>query len=103
MIQKVTRALQSSAKSSIRIDGQGVLSLQFLTMSPNPRGGAPISSIVEFRVSSYVAMLFILLITRIVYAHSGRCVVYNKISYQVKISDQTEVKSTIPTVFPKPP
>ncbi|EJD05934.1 Rad1-domain-containing protein [Fomitiporia mediterranea MF3/22] len=47
-IIKTLRALQSSSKTSLRIDGEGVLSLQYLSTSPNPNTGAPVDSIVDY-------------------------------------------------------
>ncbi|KAL5529131.1 hypothetical protein ACEPAG_5105 [Sanghuangporus baumii] len=47
-IIKTLRALQSSAKTSLRIDREGVLSLQYLSTSPNSKNGTPIDSIVDF-------------------------------------------------------
>ena len=43
------RALQSSTKTSLRIDDEGLLSLQFLVPVPKPRGGQS-DSFIEFRV-----------------------------------------------------
>lgn len=56
-IARTLRALQSSTKTSLRIDDEGLLSLQFLMPSPpKPRGGPgtdePSSAFIEFRVSA---------------------------------------------------
>lgn len=48
-INRTLKALQSSAKTSLRIDAEGVLSLQFLSYSTSPKGGAPVSSIIDFK------------------------------------------------------
>lgn len=50
LIAKSMKALQNSNKASIRIDREGILSLQFLTTTRNPKG-APVNTIVEFNVS----------------------------------------------------
>ncbi|KAI0042109.1 Rad1-domain-containing protein [Auriscalpium vulgare] len=47
-ISKALKALGSSAKTSLRIDEDGLLSLQFLMPSPKPRGGTS-QAFVEFR------------------------------------------------------
>lgn len=44
------RALQNSKKTSLRMDDEGLLSLQFLVPVPKPRGGQS-DSFIEFRVS----------------------------------------------------
>lgn len=49
-ISRALRALQSSMKTSLRIDDEGLLSLQFLMPSPKPRGGSS-EAFIEFRVS----------------------------------------------------
>jgi len=48
-ISRTLKALQASAKTSLRIDEEGLLSLQFLTPSHSPRGGGIVNSIVEFK------------------------------------------------------
>ncbi|KAL6308005.1 Rad1/Rec1/Rad17 [Sparassis latifolia] len=52
-ISKTLRALQSSSKTSLRINEEGLLSLQFLMPSPKSRagGGGGASAFIEFRVS----------------------------------------------------
>ena len=40
-ISKALRALTSSAKTSLRIDEDGLLSFQFLMPAPKPKGNAP--------------------------------------------------------------
>ena len=53
-ISRALRALQSSTKTSLRIDEEGLLSLQFLMPSPKARavdGGA--DAFIEFRVSRH--------------------------------------------------
>lgn len=52
-ISRTLRALQSSTKTSLRIDEEGLLSLQFLMPSPKPKGaaGATSDAFIEFRVS----------------------------------------------------
>lgn len=47
-ISRTLRALQSSTKTSLRIDEEGLLSLQFLMPSPKPRGEAS-DAFIEFR------------------------------------------------------
>ncbi|KAA1477107.1 Rad1-domain-containing protein [Dentipellis sp. KUC8613] len=47
-IARTLRALQSSTKTSLRIDEEGLLSLQFLMPSPKPRGGMS-EAFIEFR------------------------------------------------------
>ena len=54
-IARTARALQSSTKTSLRIDAEGLLSLQFLMPSPKPRGGTS-DAFVEFRVSLAVSI-----------------------------------------------
>jgi cell cycle checkpoint protein len=52
-ILRTLRALQSSTKTSLRIDEDGLLSLQFLMPSPKPKhvpGGSK-DAFIEFRVS----------------------------------------------------
>lgn len=49
-IQKAARALQNSTKTSLRIDDDGLLSLQFLMPSPRVRPGKSANAFVEFRV-----------------------------------------------------
>ncbi|KAH8834046.1 Rad1/Rec1/Rad17 [Flagelloscypha sp. PMI_526] len=47
-IARASRALQSSTKASLRIDHEGMLSMQLLMSSPKP-GGAIADSFIEFR------------------------------------------------------
>ncbi|EGN96243.1 hypothetical protein SERLA73DRAFT_185884 [Serpula lacrymans var. lacrymans S7.3] len=47
-ISRTLRALQSSTKTSLRIEEEGLLSLQFLVPVPKPRGGLS-NSFIEFR------------------------------------------------------
>lgn len=49
-ITKAFKALQSSTKTSLRIDDQGTLSLQFLMPSPKPRPAGGSDAFLEFRV-----------------------------------------------------
>ena len=60
-ISRTLRALQSSTKTSLRIDDEGLLSLQFLMPSPKPRGGGgdggSSEAFIEFRVSFAVLIL----------------------------------------------
>ncbi|TFK27431.1 Rad1-domain-containing protein, partial [Coprinopsis marcescibilis] len=51
-ILKTLRSLSSSTKTSLRIDEDGLLSLQFLMPSPKPRE-QPTDAFIEFRVSLY--------------------------------------------------
>lgn len=48
-ISRTLKALQGSTKTSLRIDDEGLLSLQFLMPSPKPRGGI-VEAFIEFRV-----------------------------------------------------
>ncbi|KAI0345214.1 Rad1-domain-containing protein [Trametopsis cervina] len=48
-VQKALRALQNSTKTSLRIDEDGLLSLQFLMPSPRARPGKAANAFVEFR------------------------------------------------------
>ncbi|RDB24017.1 Cell cycle checkpoint protein RAD1 [Hypsizygus marmoreus] len=50
-ISRALRALQSSTKTSLRIDEEGLLSLQFLMPSPKPKGagGTSTDAFIEFR------------------------------------------------------
>ena len=48
-MSRALRALQSSTKTSLRIDDEGLLSLQFLMPTPKPRGGTS-DAFIEFRV-----------------------------------------------------
>ncbi|KAI0818882.1 Rad1/Rec1/Rad17 [Irpex lacteus] len=48
-LQKTVRALQTSMKTSLRIDHDGLLSLQFLMPTPKARPGKPSNAFVEFR------------------------------------------------------
>ncbi|KLO18535.1 Rad1-domain-containing protein [Schizopora paradoxa] len=50
-ITKTLKALQNSSKTSLRIDENGLLSLQFLSSSVSPRGGA-VDSILDFKFLS---------------------------------------------------
>ena len=51
-ILKTMRALQSSTKTSLRMDEEGLLGLQFLMPSPRPRGSAHSGTdgFIEYRV-----------------------------------------------------
>lgn len=49
-ITHTIRALQSSTKTSLRIEAEGLLSLQFLVPVPKARGGGTSDSFIEFRV-----------------------------------------------------
>ncbi|KAF9228751.1 Rad1-domain-containing protein [Gyrodon lividus] len=48
-ISRTSRALQSSTKTSLRIEEEGLLSLQFLVPVPVARGGGTSGSFIEFR------------------------------------------------------
>lgn len=48
-ISRTLRALQNSTKTSLRLEQEGLLSLQFLVPVPRPRGGMS-DSFIEFRV-----------------------------------------------------
>ncbi|GJF00585.1 Rad1-domain-containing protein [Phanerochaete sordida] len=48
-IVKAVKALQISTKTSLRIDEQGLLSMQFLMPEPKTRGGGPGDAFIEFR------------------------------------------------------
>jgi len=48
-ISHAIRALQSSTKTSLRIEAEGLLSLQFLVPVPKARGGGSSDSFIEFR------------------------------------------------------
>ncbi|KAJ7118827.1 Rad1/Rec1/Rad17 [Mycena epipterygia] len=48
-ISRTLRALQSSSKTSLRIDDEGLLSLQFLMPSPRPKPEAASDGFIEFR------------------------------------------------------
>lgn len=50
-ITKTLKALQNSSKTSLRIDENGLLSLQFLSSSVSPRGGV-VDSILDFKFLS---------------------------------------------------
>lgn len=52
-ISRTLRALQSSTKTSLRIDKEGLLSFQLLMPSPKPKGGGgdTADAFIEFRVS----------------------------------------------------
>jgi hypothetical protein len=49
-ISRTLRALQSSTKTSLRIDDEGLLSLQFLMPSPKVKAEASSDAFIEFRV-----------------------------------------------------
>lgn len=49
-VLRTMKALQTSNKTSLRIDAEGVMGLQFLTTSLSPKTGAPVENFVEFRV-----------------------------------------------------
>lgn len=51
-ISHAIRALQSSTKTSLRIETEGLLSLQFLVPVPKARGGGTSDSFIEFRVGT---------------------------------------------------
>lgn len=62
-IAKTVRALAASTKTSLRIDGDGLLSLQFLMPSPRARGGGMSEGFVDFRVSAnHLCVLVLMLI-----------------------------------------
>ncbi|KAJ7184396.1 Rad1/Rec1/Rad17 [Mycena filopes] len=48
-ISRTLRALQSSTKTSLRIDDEGLLSLQFLMPSPRPKAEGASDAFIEFR------------------------------------------------------
>ncbi|KAF9244225.1 Rad1/Rec1/Rad17 [Melanogaster broomeanus] len=48
-ISRTLRALQSSMKTSLRIEEEGLLSLQFLVHVPKAKGGGTSNSFIEFR------------------------------------------------------
>jgi cell cycle checkpoint protein len=52
-ISRTLRALQNSTKTSLRIEEEGLLSLQFLVPVPKPRGGMS-DSFIEFRVRFFL-------------------------------------------------
>jgi cell cycle checkpoint protein len=52
-ISRTLRALQNSTKTSLRIEDEGLLSLQFLVPVPKPRGGMS-DSFIEFRVGFFL-------------------------------------------------
>jgi cell cycle checkpoint protein len=57
LMTRTLKALNSSTKTSLRIDDEGLLSLQFLMPSPRPKGAlgpaptAGTEAFIEFRVS----------------------------------------------------
>lgn len=51
-ILRTIKALQSSIKTSLRIDEDGLLSLQFLMPSSKPRAAGGTDAFIEFRVST---------------------------------------------------
>lgn len=67
-ITHTIRALQSSTKTSLRIEAQGLLSLQFLVPVPKARGGGTSDSFIEFRVCAARALVDILLCAFAVFA-----------------------------------
>lgn len=50
-ITRAIRALQNSTKTSLRIDSEGLMSMQFLMPSPSVRSRAGADAFIEFRVS----------------------------------------------------
>ena len=54
-ISRTARALSSSTKTSLRIDGEGLLSLQFLM--PSPVSAKKSEAFIEFRVCSLIPVL----------------------------------------------
>ena len=59
-ISRTTRALSSSTKTSLRIDEEGLLSLQFLMPSPASANGAKKSdAFIEFRVRAFISVLYL--------------------------------------------
>lgn len=54
-ILKALRALSSSTKTSLRIDEDGLLSLQFLMPSPKAREGT--DAFIEFRVCGFLNLI----------------------------------------------
>ena len=59
-ILKTMRALQSSTKTSLRMDEEGLLGLQFLMPSPRPRGVAHSATdgFIEYRVRFFSSLMF---------------------------------------------
>ena len=51
-ISRTLRALQISTKTSLRIEEEGLLSLQFLVPVPKPRGGMS-DTFIEFRAGFF--------------------------------------------------
>ncbi|EMD34396.1 hypothetical protein CERSUDRAFT_140877 [Gelatoporia subvermispora B] len=47
-LSRALKALQASSKTSLRIDEDGLLSLQFIVASPKPKGGGRLESFIEF-------------------------------------------------------
>lgn len=52
-ISRALRALQSSLKTSLRIDEEGLLSMQFMMPAPRRPGGRRSEAFIEFWVSVY--------------------------------------------------
>jgi cell cycle checkpoint protein len=52
-IARTLRALQNSTKTSLRIDDDGLLSLQFMMPSPKPRGGLS-TAFIDYRVCTHL-------------------------------------------------
>lgn len=59
-IAHAIRALQSSTKTSLRIEAEGLLSLQFLVPVPKARGGGTSDSFIEFRVRTVGTLVNVL-------------------------------------------
>ena len=51
-ILRTMKAMQSSTKTSIRIDAEGVLGLQFLSTSASPQTGTLVENFIDFRCLS---------------------------------------------------
>lgn len=56
-ILRTIKALQSSTKTSLRIDEDGLLSLQFLMPSSKPRAAGGTDAFIEFRVRNMHAFI----------------------------------------------
>lgn len=53
-ISRALRALQSSLKTSLRIDEEGLLSMQFMMPAPRRPGGRRSEAFIEFWVSMHL-------------------------------------------------
>lgn len=53
-IARALRALQSSLKTSLRIDEEGLLSMQFMMPAPRRQGGRRSEAFIEFWVSTHL-------------------------------------------------